>query len=704
MTRFTTLLIAMLFAALAAVPAAGAASIAYVAGDGNVHLVAPDGSRDVQLTADASADNKYRSPSQLDDGRVVALRHADGSTAFAYFLRREDGHVLDAWLLPKSGSGGFSPFTGAEASPQGGMIVYDYRHFDCGSYPCSGDERVGFVAGSGQTNPCLVNCYQGYLAPRWVPGTPYAAMVDEGFNAVYVQKEGSAYPVDWYSYGEGISVEGVDVRGGRIVTTAKAGETEYMVLDKTTGAPPALPQTQCSVNMPDGSHPRLSPDGSMIAWTAPEGVMVSPTPTQSGGTGTLCQLTPKLIAAGGSQPDWGVADVPAAASTSAPGASSPAKKDPPALTGVTVPRLATALGKGLAVGFRCAAACKVEAAASVAKPVARRYGLGRAATKVGSGRAALTAAGSGKVRVDFTAKAKRKLAGAGNVPLTVTLLVDDGSGKRQLSKSVTLREGAGRVARPAALPLRAQARRFSLPRVKQMTLAVEITGLHQVRWHLQDEGYPDPKRIWYSGKGSQTLGFSTPKPVTYRAAAMSGTTPDGTRLTPLALTPSAVKPMKGSLRRKYSGWQFSDGDPCDREGGCEVNQLIPPLHHNPSCPERRLGVPATLETGATPDGKLSVLQVSFSPLSLEGLWPECPPDMDGVSRPLTLAQPHTVALAGGIKAIAHLAKGQSVTLKGAFRRGASDASGETASCPTLSGAGKQECAVTDVTVEVKRLR
>ena len=78
--------------------------------------------------------------------------------------------------------------------------------------------------------------------------------------------------------------------------------------------------------------------------------------------------------------------------------------------------------------------------------------------------------------------------------------------------------------------------------------------------------------------------------------------------------------------------------------------------------------------------------------------------MEGIKRPLSLTQPHTVALAGGIKAISHLAKGESVTLKGAFRRGASDKSGETASCPTLAGVGQQECAVTDVTVEVKRLK
>jgi hypothetical protein len=257
---------------------------------------------------------------------------------------------------------------------------------------------------------------------------------------------------------------------------------------------------------------------------------------------------------------------------------------------------------------------------------------------------------------------------------------------------------------PRAVPRPAM--RIAVPRVhiQHMTLAVEITGLHQDRWHLQEDGYPDANRIWYAGKGAQTLGFSTPKPVTYQAIAMSGSIPGGTRLSPLSMTHIGSKPLRGSLRRRTQSWQYSDGNPCDREGGCEVNELIPPVHLPASCPERRLGVPANLETATSAGGRLAVLQVSFSPLTLEGLWPQCPPDMDVVKRPLTLAQPHTVALAGGIRAIGHLAKGESVTLKGAFRRGGSTQSSETASCPAPSGVGLQECAVTDVTVEVKRLR
>jgi hypothetical protein len=451
MTRFTTLLTAAALAALAIAPAASADSIAYVAGDGNVHLVTPDGSRDKPLTSNGTTDDRYRSPSQLDDGRVMALKRADGSTSFAIFLRRDDGQQIDAWLLPKSGVGGFSPFTGAQASPDGGMVVYDYRHFDCATNPCNGSQRVGFVAGPGQTNPCLINCHIGYLAPRWLPGTPYAAMVDSGFDAAYVQKQGSAFPVGWFQYGEGISIYGLDVRADRIVTQVAAGEDEYMVVEKMTAPAPAVPQSQCSVSMPDNARPRLSPDGSMVAWSAPEGVMVSPTPATTGGTTALCQLAPKLVAPGGSQPDWGIADVPAPPAEEKQPETQPeapkkgnTQKDgsdgAKLIPGPVAAQLEKVLDKGLRIGYRCSGACRVKATATVSKGTARSLGLGSAKTKVGAGRGSLAKAGSGSVLVVFGARAKAKLEEASNVPLSIALTVTDPSGgKRKLTRTVILK-------------------------------------------------------------------------------------------------------------------------------------------------------------------------------------------------------------------------------------------------------------------------
>jgi hypothetical protein len=248
------------------------------------------------------------------------------------------------------------------------------------------------------------------------------------------------------------------------------------------------------------------------------------------------------------------------------------------------------------------------------------------------------------------------------------------------------------------------AARFAPPRVTSMRLAVEITGIHVVDWHLQEEGFPDPSRAWVAGKGTQTLGFSAPRPVVYLATAASGTTPDGTPLSPLAVVPLHEKPEKGSLRRRAS-WRHSDGPSCDSEGHCEDPVLVPPLHQTPSCPAKRLPVPVKLEvTGPAGAPVRNALTVSFASLGLDGLWNACPPDIDGAVRPLALAQPHAVTIPGGVGSIARLHRGQKVTLKGSYQRGITDRSAESRTCPRLGGIGQQECAVTDVTVEVTRLR
>src|SRR6185436_12809157 len=65
-------LIALLLALAAAAPAA-ADSIVYVK-DANVWSARPDGSDQHRLTSDGTAQDPYSSPSQADDGTIVAVR------------------------------------------------------------------------------------------------------------------------------------------------------------------------------------------------------------------------------------------------------------------------------------------------------------------------------------------------------------------------------------------------------------------------------------------------------------------------------------------------------------------------------------------------------------------------------------------------------------------------------------------------------
>lgn len=332
---------------LLAVPAAArAASIAYVGADGNVHLSSPDGSATRQVTRDATATLRYDFPSQADDGTIVAV--SEGTTAadgikFAFFLR-PDGTLIESQPLPApAGTVRIPALTGAQVSPDGGMVVYDWAQAAFGGRANYAMSIIGRIQ---STDACGIFCAYGWVAPRWSTGGR-ALAVDAylGADGVGVQSSPSAAPAPWFNFTEaGISsideaagrlvAEGVDPAVGSVIDVANDRPPTTLVLLRYSGAPgSSLPVMDCQLEdytkIP--GYARLSPDGSMLAWQDTAGVYVSPVPTQTGG-GT-CTLQPRLIAPGGSRPDWGPADVPAAAAVpetpATPGTPSPPPPAPP---------------------------------------------------------------------------------------------------------------------------------------------------------------------------------------------------------------------------------------------------------------------------------------------------------------------------------------------------------------------------------------
>src|SRR3954449_9171271 len=113
---------------------ASADSIVYVK-EGNVWLTSPDGAKQVQVTTDGG----YESPSQADDGTIVALRAKQ-------FVRMDrTGHQLNAPVdgmgSPSTNTTGnfFGPYE-PRVSPDGKRIAYwfgqytDYYSYGCNCY------------------------------------------------------------------------------------------------------------------------------------------------------------------------------------------------------------------------------------------------------------------------------------------------------------------------------------------------------------------------------------------------------------------------------------------------------------------------------------------------------------------------------------------------------------------------------------------
>lgn len=334
-------LVLVLMATLSGVATAQAANVAWVGNDGNVYRSSPDGTLQEQVTDDATSENRYVTPSQKNDGTIVAIRKVSAS-AFAYFLNPETGQVKDNWIMPKTGAGSFVPFNSGTISPDGGMFVYDWHYFDCWTNPCTLNQKVSFISGPGTTNPCLINCHTYYIRPRWIPGTPYAGFVDTDFRRIWVQKAGSAEPNAWLGFNDpnagdmhsfDVSSNGVTV----LEVSPEGSDAAEFSFWNNNGTPPAgNPSYRCSVPgiAQTPAYPRFSPDGSMITWQDRGSVYVARVPAATGGN---CSLNPVKLG-NGKEPAFGLATLKPTGPTGPTGPTNPTgPTGPTSPTGPTGP-------------------------------------------------------------------------------------------------------------------------------------------------------------------------------------------------------------------------------------------------------------------------------------------------------------------------------------------------------------------------------
>jgi hypothetical protein len=92
------------------------------------------------------------------------------------------------------------------------------------------------------------------------------------------------------------------------------------------------------------------------------------------------------------------------------------------------------------------------------------------------------------------------------------------------------------------------------------------------------------------------------------------------------------------------------------------------------------------------------------PGKFDGLWPNCPPDMNGSKRPLALGLPPRTYFTGAIHKMFAIHRGQTITVRRTITRSAIDGAISTGCPTTLQGPGLHECAVTDLTLQITRLR
>jgi len=312
---------------------AQASSLVYIK-DYNVWLANPDGTGQRQITTDGFKELPYESPSQADDGTILAGR----GLKFAKFDRQGNriGPLLPSILVGKPATalaiGPFDP----KLSPDGHTLVYWIgtwsEWFDYGSNITWTDPKEAVIWQDADTGAQL-GFTMFYQDPSWLQDSRHA-LLSQPANRLAAQIVGSAVggshndvthiftdsdskPAGEY-YSQDVGDPELTPAGDKLVALRGFSGETIRFYDTRSGRPVV---SGCYLGNPVGgsaADPTWAPDGRAVAWAEGDGVWSTPVGALDS---TDCSWgKPRLIIAGASQPDWGPAAVSAGASNRPAGA------------------------------------------------------------------------------------------------------------------------------------------------------------------------------------------------------------------------------------------------------------------------------------------------------------------------------------------------------------------------------------------------
>jgi hypothetical protein len=309
---------AVALAALAASAApAGADSLTFIK-DHNVWLANPDGSGQYQVTLDGTAGSPYESPSQADDGTIVAIRRPPGQRNQLFRLS-QSGTLLNPPIdTPAPGPAGALD---AKVSPDGRLVAYWF-------VTAVNDPICAFcVRAASRALLSRSDRFTGYqevgtpntgIKPSWISND--TILLNNSNATQWYYRLGMPEAAQWFAdYQTGfpqtsiLLLDDSDLaRTGTRLAIVRGDNNETLVLYTTAGVPPAstaAPTAQCVYSGATGGrffNPARSQDGQTLAWQEGDGIWTAQLNTLSD-----CSANPPaaLRIPAASEPDFGPAAV-----------------------------------------------------------------------------------------------------------------------------------------------------------------------------------------------------------------------------------------------------------------------------------------------------------------------------------------------------------------------------------------------------------
>jgi hypothetical protein len=314
--KLATLILLSLTAALAYAVPASADSLVYLHNN-NVWLANSNGSGKYQVTLDGTAASPYESPSEADNGTVMAVREVPGQRRRLYRMT-QSGKLLNAPInTPAPGTGAID----ARISPNGQLVAYWFvtTVSDPVCSFCVNVANQALISRADRfTRPDDVGNPNFGGWPSWISSSEL--LLTDGSPSVWYFKIGFPEATQWWSDFDTFPgeidapslLDGEVARGRDRVAVVRGDNQERIYLYTTNGFPsyqpppsdgPA-PTPRCALTDPTGKFvdPTWSNNGLTLAWQEGDGVWVAQIPSNLASCGAISGI--KLLIPGAKHPDF----------------------------------------------------------------------------------------------------------------------------------------------------------------------------------------------------------------------------------------------------------------------------------------------------------------------------------------------------------------------------------------------------------------